>query len=137
MWRLIAHNHWFTIRILDREVRLCSRCTGYISGYLACKALSFLLILNVVYSLETVVKLAISLILLVPFALDWITQSWGLRNSNNWLRFTTGFILGTGVWFLSISEVQQNLKLAIPLYLGTIILACGLSAKLKVTRRRI
>lgn len=135
MWRrLIAHNHWFTIRILNKEIRLCSRCTGYVSGYLACKALSFLLILNVFYSLETTVKLAISLILTVPFALDWITQSWGLRNSNNWLRFLTGFILGTGVCFLSFSGVQQNLRLAIPICLGTILLACGLSGKLKVER---
>ena len=47
--------------------------------------------------------LIISTILLIPAAIDGLTQLYGLRQSNNTLRFITGFIGGIGlIIFLKI-----------------------------------
>lgn len=47
--------------------------------------------------------LFISMILLVPAAVDGITQYFGPRESTNNLRFTTGFVGGVGlIIFLKI-----------------------------------
>lgn len=131
MWRLFAHNHWFTIKIFGLEVRLCSRCTGYTVGYFICRILSFLSAFSIFYTLETTVQLALCLLLLMPFALDWTTQSWGLRDSNNRLRFLTGLILGISVSLLSFSRIPVNLRLMIYFGLGTTILISGLFIKFK------
>jgi hypothetical protein len=34
IWRLLAHRHWFTLRAFGSELRLCSRCSGYLAGFL-------------------------------------------------------------------------------------------------------
>ncbi len=40
LWRLLAHDHWFTLSLLGRELRLCARCSGYLIGFAAPTLLS-------------------------------------------------------------------------------------------------
>ena len=81
-----------TIRIGFRRkyVYLCSRCTGTIFGMTAifgANAFGFR------FPLEAYLPL-ISLLPLVA-AIDWFTQSAKLRESKNWLRISSGFLLGS------------------------------------------
>jgi len=46
----------------------------------------------------------------MPMILDWLTQSWGLRESDNVTRFITGVILGVGVSLYSAGGFLPDLK---------------------------
>lgn len=46
----------------------------------------------------------------MPLVLDWLTQSWGLRESDNVTRFITGATLGMGVSLYSTSGYLPDLK---------------------------
>jgi hypothetical protein len=73
----------------------------------------------------------ICLALLLPMAINWLTQSWGLRENNNYLRFLTGGILGIGVaLFLSI-EAPYLLKITSYISVGIVIAIVGTIGKLK------
>jgi len=75
---------------------LCSRCFGIYLGILFGMIL-LLLIFDVRVSKIQAIYLLI--ILNLPVFVDGITQSFKLRESNNVLRFFTGFIGGTGSSF--------------------------------------
>ena len=47
---------------------------------------------------------------MLPLTFDWITQSWGLRESKNNIRFITGIVLGLGVFYFSLIEIAVSLK---------------------------
>jgi hypothetical protein len=49
----------------------------------------------------------------MPLILDWLTQSWGLRESDDVTRFITGAILGIGVSLYSATEFSPDLKAAL------------------------
>ena len=73
-----------SFHLRGRQFHLCSRCTGLTSGV----ALSILLVpwrhaVPAVFLISTIV-----------LAADGLSQMHGLRTSNNWLRFTTGFACG-------------------------------------------
>ena len=110
LWKLVAHRHWLTLRIFDRELRLCARCSGYVAGFLTLTVLLNLFEFNLFRSLTIQSQLFICLLLVVPLASDWLTQSWGLRNSNNRLRLFTGAILGAGTALLNSTEATPYLK---------------------------
>jgi len=110
LWRLLAHNHWFTIRVLGREVRLCARCSGYVGGFLAAMALHGLMGSQLFISLPVNLQFTVCLLTLLPLAVDWLTQSWGWRKSKNGLRFLTGAVLGTGVFLFSLVDSAHSLK---------------------------
>jgi len=96
LWRLLAHDHWFTLRLLGRELRLCARCSGYAIGLVAPALLS----LDAQALLGSSARLPALLLLATPLVLDWVTQSWGLRESTNPLRLATGILMGLDVYFL-------------------------------------
>lgn len=76
----------------NHQFPVCARCTGFYTG------LAVFLIYNYFYSINyTLTLLIISIILLIPAAVDGFTQLLGLRESNNNLRFVTGFIGGIGL----------------------------------------
>lgn len=52
-----------------------------------------------------------------PLVLDWLTQSWGLRKSDNATRFITGTILGIAVSIYSATGFMSDSK--IPLFVLT------------------
>ena len=110
LWRLLAHNHWFTIRVLGGELRLCARCSGYVMGFLAAMALHGLMGSLLFSSLPVNLQFTVCLLMLLPLAVDWLTQSWGWRRSNNGLRFLTGAVLGTGVFLFSLVDLAHSLK---------------------------
>jgi len=74
----------------NRELFLCARCTGILSGFLI---QLFLLRIVLTYKLFTG-NLVLFTLPLLPVA-DWITQRLGYRESVNWIRVSTGFLLGS------------------------------------------
>ena len=84
--------------IKGHQFPVCARCTGFYTGLIV------YLILHVFYSHPYDFKmLFVSMILMVPVAIDGVTQYFGPRESTNTLRFATGFIGGIGlIMFLKI-----------------------------------
>ena len=105
LWRLLAHSHWFTLNVLGYDVRLCARCSGYILGF----ATPFLVLGHLADPLGFLnpgVQQLVCVLLTLPYALDWVTQSWGLRHSTNWVRLTTGIFLGVDIFIFSRLGLQ-------------------------------
>ena len=53
------------------------------------------------------IPLKLFVILLIPMAIDGVTQMFGLRTSNWWLRSVTGALFGFAAVFLAYPYVQQ------------------------------
>lgn len=68
-----------------KQFPLCARCTGILMGYFTLPIFHF----NIIRP-----SLLIIFFLMVPMLLDSITQAMGYRESNNALRFITGFLGG-------------------------------------------
>ena len=84
--------------IKGHQFPVCARCTGFYTGLVVFLIYNFFY--KTGYSLNLLI---ISIILLIPAAIDGFTQFLGLRESNNTLRFITGFIGGIGlIIFLKI-----------------------------------
>lgn len=126
LWRLIAHRHWFSLRILGREFRFCSRCSGYLTSLLTLTALTSIIGVNLISPIKEELKLILSLLLVIPLAYDWLTQSWGLRESNNKIRFATGMAMGFGVYIFTSINLSPNLKSSIYILSAAIISLIGL-----------
>jgi uncharacterized membrane protein len=136
LWRILAHNHWFTIWFMNREVRLCARCTGYVTGYLAAKSLHYL-IGSGFSSLQSNLQIIICLLTLIPLAIDWLTQTWKWRKSNNTLRFITGNILGIGVFLYSLINLTNPLKALIFTSVAYTIALLGLISHIRLRTIKI
>jgi uncharacterized membrane protein len=126
LWRLLAHNHWFTLKVLGREVRLCARCSGYMVGLLASMGLHGLIGFDLTNHFSVGTQVFICLLSVLPLASDWLTQSWGWRESNNSLRFLTGAILGVGIFLFSRIDVTHSLRNAYYVYTAIAIALFGL-----------
>nr|WP_294999383.1 DUF2085 domain-containing protein [uncultured Methanobrevibacter sp.] len=84
--------------IRGHQFPVCARCTGFYTGLIAYLILNFLY--KHPYDLN---MLIISMVLMIPVAVDGVTQYFGPRESTNTLRFITGFIGGVGlIIFLKI-----------------------------------
>jgi uncharacterized membrane protein len=126
LWRLLAHRHWFTLRLLGRELRLCARCSGYALGILVLTVNSGLFGLSAFGSLDTGLQILLCYLTVVPLAYDWLTQSWGWRESNNALRLATGTTLGIGLSLFSRVALPSSLKALWLVYTAMAIIAAGL-----------
>lgn len=138
MWshwdRIIAHRHWVTIRLFGKEFHFCARCSGTVLGFLALKTLLTMLS-STYYSLIPLhIILPISLTLAMPSIMDWTTQTLGLRQSNNNLRFTTGFLEGAGIQLLSLIETSSLIKLLLLLTIGLSVLCIGFFGRRLIQR---
>ena len=129
LWRLVAHRHWITLDVFGRRLRLCARCTGYALGFLTLTAVSGLHGLLFFGSLPLLHQVALCLIMLAPLTIDWLTQSWGWRESNNGLRLLTGFFLGLGVSLFSLVDATSCFKVLFFLYVATVIALGGTIGK--------
>jgi uncharacterized membrane protein len=109
LWRLLAHQHWFALRVRDLELRLCARCSGYIAGLLSLMVIKGVIDLSTFQLLPVQNQLFICALFTMPSVLDWLTHSWGLRESNNALRFATGTILGVAVSLFSSITLMPDL----------------------------
>jgi len=131
LWRLLAHRHWFTLRLLGRELRLCARCSGYALGILALTAYGSLFGLSAFGSLDPGLQILLCYITVVPLAFDWLTQSWGWRESSNGIRLLTGIFLGVGVaLFLSV-KVTTTMKGGFYFYTAALIALVGRLGKIR------
>jgi len=78
-----------TIKI-SSSVRLCTRCTGMLTGFVTLLLLEYLILPVIPWFIAF--PLMISFVL--PAIIDWTTQKYRLRESNNGIRLITGFLLG-------------------------------------------
>jgi uncharacterized membrane protein len=129
LWRLVAHRHWITLDVFGRRLRLCARCTGYALGFLALTAVISLQGLQFFGSLSPLHQISVCLLLLAPLTLDWMTQSWGLRESNNGIRLLTGLFLGSGVSLFSLVDATRNFRVLFYLYAAMVIALGGTIGK--------
>ncbi len=129
LWRLVAHRHWITLDIFGRRLMLCARCTGYTLGFLALTAVISVQGLRFFSSLSPLYQVSVCLLLLAPLTLDWVTQSWGLRESNNGLRLLTGLFLGSSVSVFSLVDVTRNLRVLFYFYTAMFIVLGGTIGK--------
>jgi uncharacterized membrane protein len=84
-----------TFKIKEYYFPVCSRCTGLYIGVFSC--FMYIIFFYVDYTFNFVL---ISLLLIIPTFIDGITQFFGLHESNNILRFSTGLIAGMGLVIL-------------------------------------
>ena len=126
MWRIVAHRHWITLRIFDREMRVCARCSGYLIGFLGLTVFSNFLVLPIFHSFKNLQQLFLCFLFAVPLTYDWLTQSWGLRDSNNRLRLLTGAVLGVGVSLLYSSEATPFFRAQFYVSIAALIAGFGL-----------
>ncbi|MEM2210788.1 MAG: DUF2085 domain-containing protein [Nitrososphaerales archaeon] len=114
LWELlIAHNHWFTISFGSKSIKLCARCTGVILGFISLSILSINLNLTFFFSLPITYQIILCILLAIPVILDWVTQSWRIRVSNNKLRLITGFSEGVGISLLALIAIPLFYKILI------------------------
>jgi uncharacterized membrane protein len=84
--------------IKGHQFPVCARCTGFYTGLVVFLVYNYFFKLN--YDINTLI---ISMVLMIPAAVDGFTQYFGSRESTNTLRFITGFIGGIGlIIFLKI-----------------------------------
>jgi uncharacterized membrane protein len=100
LWRLLAHNHWVTLNLYGYELRLCARCSGYLLGFTV-PLLASSHIMKLSESLDVKVLLIACFLMALPYVVDWLTQSWGMRKSSNGMRLITGFLMGMDVFLFS------------------------------------
>jgi uncharacterized membrane protein len=121
LWRLFAHQHWFTVRAMGLELRLCARCSGYLAGFLSLMMLGRTTPLSAFQMLPLQSQWIICLILIIPSTADWLTQFWGLRESNNALRLITGISLGAAVSLYSSMMYMADSTLIFLSVISTIV----------------
>jgi len=96
-------NHTLHFRVGERDVYLCARCTGYFLGFIV----SFFIFSTLPSSIAFV------LMILFPFpaTIDWATQTLGIRESKNWIRVGTGYLLGIAWGFLFLFMLHGILEM--------------------------
>ena len=87
----------------NKQFPVCARCTGIHIGYI-----SFPIFLLQIFTLNIWWTLA----LIIPTFIDGYTQAFFNRESNNWLRFITGFFAGIGMMSL-VALIGQFLGIKI------------------------
>ncbi|UCD44064.1 MAG: DUF2085 domain-containing protein [Candidatus Bathyarchaeota archaeon] len=125
LWRLLAHGHWFTVRFHGGELRLCARCSGYVSGALSVIALNSFGGLGFYSSLDVAQQVLACLLLLLPASVDWVTQTHGWRQSNNGLRFATGAAMGVCVFLFLFIDATGFMRAMFAVYACAFILMAG------------
>jgi len=116
-WRpLLRHSHWLTIRFGDRQICLCARCSGTVTGFVATLLLAPFILLSTYRTLTPITQVLIAILLAIPSGTDWVTQKWGLRNGSNQIRFLVGVMIGSGACMLGSSSLPRSVE--------SLILAC-------------
>lgn len=89
--------------IFGSNMGLCVRCFAIYSSLLFA-----LLFPGLIWSIGKHVRLwLVSLVFLLPMLIDGVTQFYGLRTSNSLLRYSTGFLFGTGMSLLAIKFLDS------------------------------
>ena len=104
-WRLTLRGH---------TLYVCARCSALLLGILVAILSQFL----IVYIEVTPLTFLLAFLVSLPAAIDWSTQTLGLRESRNLLRALTGFLLGLAVGFVLSSLNIIYYLLVVILYSG-------------------
>ena len=110
-------NRTIGLRVLSWEQRFCTRCSGQWMATAACVAL----MLAFRWEIALPIWMVVLSLLPMPALLDWITQTWGIRESSTTLRMITGSILGIGAGFQAVAVVRLDW----PAFVGGIGVAAG------------
>ena len=109
-WRIFAHNHWITISLNGKKIRLCARCSGTVIGFYSLLTYIFFQGSTIFNSLTLTHQLLLCALFASPTILDWLTQTWDWRESTNKLRLFTGFLLGINVALFSLIPLLRIIR---------------------------
>jgi len=76
------------IKYFGIENVMCSRCLGIWLGFLIGTSL---------FTLNFLISIQISILMIFPMLIDGFSQNFGFRESNNLLRLFTGLLFGIGL----------------------------------------
>ena len=130
--KLLAHRHWITLSLFGKKLRLCARCTGIVLGFAVLKLTSTLFLGS--FTLSPTSGLSLALLLALPSIIDWMTHRLNLRYSNNRVRFTTGFLEGSGVGLLSLTQISSLLRIFIIALISSSVIIIGNSKSLLLNK---
>ncbi|MCC9071885.1 DUF2085 domain-containing protein [Flavobacterium sp. F-65] len=85
-----------------RQFPICARCTGIYVGYFIFIPLLWFMKINIYWALLSI----------LPTIIDGLTQAYYNRESNNFLRFSTGILAGYGVAGISDFIAYWTVKLS-------------------------
>lgn len=111
LYLLLAHhppcqlNRTFRIRVGGKTVDVCSRCLGQWFGFLS-SLIWGLIFMPVDRGLAE--GLLVFGLLPLPVAVDWSTQTLGLRESTNLVRVLTGLLYGVALAQYVVSVVSRD-----------------------------
>lgn len=120
---LIAHRHYIEVKSGKWSLRVCARCTGVVLGFTS--FITLVTLLTITFTLPIELLILSSIALTLPAITDWLTQSWGLRESTNALRLLTGMGEGAGVALLSFLPLPFLDKMVLLLLLMGFVVFLG------------
>lgn len=123
--KLLAHRHWITLRLFDKQLRLCARCTGIVLGFTSLKTGSILYSSSIIF--PSTIGFLLALFFTLPSIIDWMTHNLNLRQSNNSVRILTGFLEGLGIGLLSFTNLSVVTRVLVIIFLGASVIAIGKS----------
>ena len=85
----------------EYQFPLCSRCTGIYIGFFVA------LIYEYLFSLPSSELIPLFAVMIVPTAIDGVTQLLRDRESTNPIRFSTGLLAGVGLMF--VIRIARNI----------------------------
>ena len=114
------------ISIRGKDLYLCARCTGVWAGIISTFLVFFLGL-----DLPPWLYLLLLTVLPAPATIDWITQSYKLRESKNATRMGTGYLLGIGwgLFILLLAKGMIHLFLFALMILGVYIFSVYIIAR--------
>jgi uncharacterized membrane protein len=98
--------------IHGKRMTICARCTGMLIGYL----IAIIIIPLILFWKLNIAIFLIGILLVLPMAVDGLTQLTGKRVSNNPLRLTTGILGGIGQIMLICLVMLSIVRLGIYIY---------------------
>lgn len=84
---------------------VCSRCLGIYVGFL----ISLVFLIATFWLFTKSLNFAYAILLLVPMGIDGVSQLFGFRESNNPLRFFTGYLAGFSVALVFYTVIARLL----------------------------
>jgi hypothetical protein len=117
---LLSHNlnHYIEVRLGDRRVLLCTRCTGMLLGFIT--SLPILLALGVHRAPGNIVA-GISICLFLPDFVYWALTRTKIVPDLNSIRVFNGFLLGVSIAAYGQANLPIGIKIAIILLLWALV----------------